>query len=214
MYIYNVTINIAESAHDQWLTWMKETHIPDMMATGKFLKAKMCKVLVEEEMGGITYSVQYTVKDRETLDLYYKEDADGMRQDGLKLFADQFVAFRTELEIINEQETTILSATENLFTYGTLQDEAVQTALFTRKLKGAKDILLAHEISEEKVVGLYPTIVYTGIEKHKVYGEVFTVSGTDLLKADAYEGEAYHRKKVTLASGINAWVYLGSTFGK
>ncbi|MCK5440985.1 MAG: DUF4286 family protein, partial [Maribacter sp.] len=45
MYIYNVTTNIEDSVHDQWLKWMNETHIPDVLATGKFLSAKMCKVL-------------------------------------------------------------------------------------------------------------------------------------------------------------------------
>jgi len=102
MYIYNVTINIEESVHDEWLLWMKETHIPDVLATGKFLKAKMCKVLVEEEMGGITYSIQYTTIDKATLERYYKEDADRLRQDGNTLFAGKFVAFRTELEIVSE----------------------------------------------------------------------------------------------------------------
>lgn len=102
MYIYNVTINIEETAHDQWLVWMKETHIPAMLATGKFTKAKMCKVIIEEEMGGITYSVQYSTPNKETLELYYKEDADQLRQESNKLFAGKFVAFRTELEIIGE----------------------------------------------------------------------------------------------------------------
>ena len=58
MIIYNVTINIDESVHDKWLKWMRETHIPEVLETGKFLKAKMAKVLVEEEMGGITYYIQ------------------------------------------------------------------------------------------------------------------------------------------------------------
>lgn len=103
MLIYNVTINIDESVHDQWLVWMKDKHIPDMLATGKFSHAKMAKVLVEEDMGGITYSVQYTIKDRTTLERYYTEDAEGLRQEGLKLFPNKFVAFRTELEVISQQ---------------------------------------------------------------------------------------------------------------
>jgi hypothetical protein len=102
MYLYNVTINIDESVHDQWLSWMRETHIPDMLATGKFTNARILKVLVEEEMGGITYSVQYTTKNKETLEQYYKEDANRLRGDAMRLFADKFVAFRTELEIISE----------------------------------------------------------------------------------------------------------------
>lgn len=102
MYIYNVTSNIDESIHDDWLKWMREDHIPQMLATGKFSTAKMCKVLVEEEMGGLTYSVQYTTTSKEVLEQYYKEDAPRLRQEGLKLFADKMLAFRTELEVVNE----------------------------------------------------------------------------------------------------------------
>lgn len=101
MYIYNVTINIEETIHDKWLDWMKEEHIPDMLSTGKFSKALMAKVLVEEEMGGITYSVQYTTNNKETLQKYYDEDADFLRAKSNR-FAGKFVAFRTELEIVSE----------------------------------------------------------------------------------------------------------------
>jgi hypothetical protein len=56
MIIYNLTINVDESIYDEWLIWIKE-HIPKVLPTGKFTEAKLTKVLVEEEMGGTTYSV-------------------------------------------------------------------------------------------------------------------------------------------------------------
>jgi hypothetical protein len=105
MIIYNVTINVEQSIHDDWLKWIKE-HIPQVLATGKFYEAKLTKVLVEEELGGTTYSVQYRAKSRETLDSYYAEDAEKLRQDGLAKFADKMLAFRTELEIIDEYSVT------------------------------------------------------------------------------------------------------------
>ncbi len=102
MYIYNVTINIDESVHDSWVTWMKEEHIPSMLATGKFSKALMTRVMVEEEMGGITYSIQYTTDSKTTLERYYAENAQELRAES-KPFEGKFVAFRTELQIISEQ---------------------------------------------------------------------------------------------------------------
>ena len=60
MIIYNVTINVDESIHDEWISWMQEVHIPEVLATGKFMKALMSRVLVKEDLGGVTYSVQYT----------------------------------------------------------------------------------------------------------------------------------------------------------
>lgn len=102
MIIYNVTTNIHESVHDQWLHWMQQKHIPEILATGKFSSARLVKVLVEEEMGGITYSVQYTTDSKATLDKYYIEDAPKLREEALQLFGDKMLAFRTELELISE----------------------------------------------------------------------------------------------------------------
>ena len=102
MIIYNVTVNIHESVHDQWMKWMQEKHISDVLATGKFSTAKMVKVLVEEDMGGITYSIQYVTDSKETLERYYQEDAPRLRDEGHGLFGDKMLAFRTELEFISE----------------------------------------------------------------------------------------------------------------
>jgi Domain of unknown function (DUF4286) len=102
MIIYNVTINIHESVHDQWLSWMQQKHIPEILATGKFSSARIVKVLIEEEMGGTTYSIQYTTDSKATLEKYYNEDAPKFRQEGLSLFGDKMLAFRTELELISE----------------------------------------------------------------------------------------------------------------
>ncbi len=80
---------------------MQEEHIPAMLETGKFSKALMTRVQVEEEMGGITYSVQYRTDSKATLDKYYEEDAATLRGQS-KPFEGKFVAFRTELEVVCE----------------------------------------------------------------------------------------------------------------
>ncbi|MBD0831443.1 DUF4286 family protein [Aestuariibaculum sediminum] len=101
MYIYNVTSNIDESIHNQWLTWIKE-HIPQVLATGKFKGATLTRVLVEEDLGGFTYSVQYRTHSREALDEYLKDHAETLRMDAVKLFGDKVLSFRTELQIVDE----------------------------------------------------------------------------------------------------------------
>ena len=105
MIIYNVTVNIDDSIHEEWLSWIKN-HIPEVLATGKFTEAKLTKVLVEEEMGGVTYSIQYRAKSGKALDNYYKFDADKLKSEGLQKFSDKMLAFRTELEIIDEYTVT------------------------------------------------------------------------------------------------------------
>lgn len=102
MYIYNVTINIDESVQEDWLHWMRNIHIPEMLATGKFSKALMTRVIIEEEMGGLTFSIQYTTDSKETLDKYYAEDAERLQSRGTERFGGMFVTFRTELAIVSE----------------------------------------------------------------------------------------------------------------
>jgi hypothetical protein len=102
MIIYNVTTNIHESVHDQWMIWMQHKHIPEMLATGKFSSAKMARVLIEEEMGGVTYSVQYTTDSKETLQHYYQNESPALREEGEKLFGDKMLSFRTELVVISD----------------------------------------------------------------------------------------------------------------
>lgn len=102
MILYNVTSNIDTSIQNQWLKWMQEKHIPELLATGKFTSARLVKVLVEEEMGGVTYAVQYTTDSKETLQRYYDEDAPKLRAEAFALFGDKVLAFRTELEFVSE----------------------------------------------------------------------------------------------------------------
>jgi len=208
MYIYNVTIKINEDVHDEWLYWMKHTHIPEMLATGKFLEAKMAQVMVEEKKGGITYSVQYTLQDKVHLEQYYNEDAERLRADGQARFKDQFVAFRTELQVVDKQIATFAPATELLFTYGTLQSDSVQHSVFNRVLSGQSDSLRGYQIATDQVAGRYPLIERTTDTNTEVQGTVYELSGEDLLLADSYEGNAYKRIKVKLHSGKDAWVYI------
>ena len=100
MIIYNVTVNIDKSIKNEWLKWIKE-HIPQVLATGKFKEAKLTRVLVEDDEAD-TYSIQYRAHSREALEDYYANDAEGLRKAGLAKFADKMLAFRTELEVIDE----------------------------------------------------------------------------------------------------------------
>jgi len=65
-----------------------------------------------------------------------------------------------------------------LFSYGTLQDKAVQLANFGRELVGQHDAMLGYAQSWVEAA------------------------------ADAYEVSDYKRVSVALASGLTAWVYV------
>lgn len=99
MIIYNVTLNVDTDVHVEWLRWMQETHIPDVMATGLFLDSRICRVLADDD-GGITYAVQYTCADMATYERYRDEHAPRLQAETQKHYGGKFVAFRTLLEVI------------------------------------------------------------------------------------------------------------------
>ncbi|CAI8384121.1 MAG: Uncharacterised protein [Owenweeksia sp. TMED14] len=103
MHIYNVTINIDDSVHEEWKVWMTEIHIPEVLSTGLFIESRFGRVLIEEE-SGTTYSIQYLFNEKSNYQLYEELYAKNIRNKTEDRFAGKFVAFRTMLDIINIQK--------------------------------------------------------------------------------------------------------------
>lgn len=99
MIIYNVTVNVDDSIHDEWLKWSREIHIPEVLKTGMFGECRLCKVISSEDTG-TTYSFQYTCESKEMYEKYIREFAPALRETVSEKFGDKFIAFRTLLEVI------------------------------------------------------------------------------------------------------------------
>lgn len=96
MIIYNVTVNIDEDVHEEWLDWMKSEHIPKVLKCGLFEGNKILKVLADDE--GHTYSIQYECTSLEKLEKYLEHHAPDLQKEHLNRYKEKFVAFRTVLE--------------------------------------------------------------------------------------------------------------------
>ncbi len=112
--------------------------------------------------------------------------------------------------------------TEFLFSYGTLQLEAVQMATFGRLLDGTSDALLGLEevelkIDDPEVIAVsgktqHTIARFTGRASDVIVGTVFRVTPDDIQNADKYEVDACKRIAVTLRSGTRAWVYVDAQY--
>lgn len=114
------------------------------------------------------------------------------------------------------------AATERLFSYGTLQFEAVQLATFGRLLDGHADRLPGFRLRQLKIRDA--AVVATSGQTHHpilvraddaasvdaVEGMVFALTAAELAQADAYEVAEYRRERLMLASGLAAWVYVAA----
>ncbi len=92
---------MAQSLEKEWLEWSRE-HIAQVLGTGLFMDARLTRVLVDEQDGSSTFSVQYKASSREALDLYYEKHAPRLRKNASERFGERVLSFRTELELVDE----------------------------------------------------------------------------------------------------------------
>ena len=103
MLIYNVTSHVEPKIEKEWLLWMKQKHLSEMLATQKFSMAKIFKVISDKDHGGVSYAVQYHCENKNTLDEYLKNDAKDLQKKENEKFGKSILFFRTELQLIEEQ---------------------------------------------------------------------------------------------------------------
>jgi len=100
MIIYNVSIKTDPEITNDWVNWMKEEHLSEMMQTGLFLDYKMHKLLEQDESEGVTFVVQYHCENIEKYKEYIDHHANRMREKGFQKFGSKFAGFRTVMELL------------------------------------------------------------------------------------------------------------------
>jgi hypothetical protein len=98
MLIYNVTVGIDVEIEEEWLRWMREIHIPEVMGTRMFASHKIYKVLTTEDDKHVSYAVQYAARSLNEIERYLEEFAPALREKVQKKFGDRQASFRTLLE--------------------------------------------------------------------------------------------------------------------
>lgn len=101
MFIYNVTIMVKWSIHEAWVKWMQEQHIPDVMATGCFQQFQFVRLLETDETEGPTYATQYYAESKADYNRYIEHHAQRLRKDGADKWGDQFIGFRSLMQVVN-----------------------------------------------------------------------------------------------------------------
>lgn len=99
--IYNVTIKVANAIQHEWLQWLQEEHIPEVIATGCFTHAVIVRLLEVDDREGPTYAVQYHAESKAIYNSYISNHAPAMRQKSFDKWGDQFIAFRSVMQVVN-----------------------------------------------------------------------------------------------------------------
>ena len=97
--IYNVTVSVDKEEQSNWISWMLDEHLREMLGTGCFLGFTFSELHAEEEMGP-TYTIQYALASRSDFERYERDFAPAMRKKGSEKFGTKALAFRTTMSVI------------------------------------------------------------------------------------------------------------------
>ena len=94
MVIYEITAKVRADLIESYEKYMRETHIPDLLATGFFSGARIAR------SGENRYRIQYEARDQKALDEYLAAEAARLRADFLAHFAEGVELQRENWEVL------------------------------------------------------------------------------------------------------------------
>lgn len=100
MLVYNITYAVPHEIHEEWMSWMKNIHIPEIMSLGLFSGHTILRLLEMEEQEGIGIALQLRAETEENYRKYITEHAPGLRLKARDVWGDQVMGFRTLMAIV------------------------------------------------------------------------------------------------------------------
>jgi hypothetical protein len=102
MLLYNITVSIDNTVAQDWLAWMKEHHIPEVLAATYVVRYVIARMLTEEaDTGGETYAVQYSCRNMADYEEYQQDYAPALDAKMACRYPNQYVTFESLLEIVD-----------------------------------------------------------------------------------------------------------------
>ena len=100
MIIYNITTKVHNSISADWLQWLKEVHVKDVMAGNCFTEYKIVKLLEVDETDGPTFAIQFSAESKALYNIYIEKFAGEMRKRSFDKWGDKFISIRSVMQIV------------------------------------------------------------------------------------------------------------------
>jgi hypothetical protein len=98
--LYIVHVQIDREAATQWEPWMKDHHIPEVLATGCFVQCLMARVEAQDTPDRLGYRMIYQAHDADTLARYQRDHGPALQKDHTERYQGRFNAHRELLPLI------------------------------------------------------------------------------------------------------------------
>jgi|TARA_B110000305_G_scaffold46702_3_gene49830 hypothetical protein len=100
MIIYNITASVDKSILREWLHWMQNKHIPDVMKTNIFTSAQLKRIISRAD-DGVSYAIAYKCDSLQDLQIYETKFSKVLQKDYIDKFGETAPAFRTIMAVEN-----------------------------------------------------------------------------------------------------------------
>lgn len=91
MIIYSVHIQIQADIEQDWLTWMRNIHIPEVMSHKGFIQYQIIKIENPERQ----YRIDYYIENKELYTEYQQKYAPELQKKHTERYQGKFTAHRT-----------------------------------------------------------------------------------------------------------------------
>lgn len=100
MIIFNTTFHVEDDIHDACILYLKDVYIPYAMNSGFLHTPFFARIHPQHEESGSSYSLQFKVKNLDTLEHWMSTEGNALQQDLYTRFGEKALGFITLLEEI------------------------------------------------------------------------------------------------------------------
>ncbi len=101
MIIFNTTYHVDQEVHDEYIKYIREVFIPNALASGFLYEARLVRIVAQHNEPGTNYSLQFRVKNNDTLDLWLSMAGNQLNKDLVARFGNKVAGFVTLLEEVD-----------------------------------------------------------------------------------------------------------------
>ncbi len=100
MLIYNTTYQVDINDARNFVIWLHEVYIPQVIADGRLANPRLTRILSHKEQESECFSLQWEVDDSATLHRWHVAQGTGLNDEMMRTFKDKVVGFPTLMEVI------------------------------------------------------------------------------------------------------------------
>jgi len=101
MFVYNLTVKVDNIVLHNWIQWLREEYIPEIMATNLFAETRFFKLLEPHDSEASTFILQCATDSKDKYDEYITDHSNILAQKAFERWGHNFVSFETFMQTVH-----------------------------------------------------------------------------------------------------------------